>query len=1029
MTTRQTAHRFAFPLALAIAAGSAAPVMAQVLWRSPVAPAFAPDKQSEPLLAQLAQEGGTRHLALQLARPVTDADRAALSAAGLTIASPLGNNAFFASIDAAKLNIKAVQSTGLISGAQAIDPAWKLHGAFAANDPTAFTVVGTAPASARSGKPDSIVAMYVLMHADAPRTGNAEALIEKHGGIVRDRIETLNGLVVELPLSAASTLASEDAVQWIEPALPLLTPTNAENRALTRSNQVQAAPYNLNGAGVTALVYDGGGVRASHQDFGGRATVIDGSSGATHATHVAGTIGGSGAASGGNNRGMAPGVTILSAALSAGSGFLYTNPGDIEADYAAAFNQGADITNNSIGTNVNNNGFSCTWHGDYGITDGVIDAIVRGMPSVTDGQPFRVVWAAGNERGGRCDVAGGYRTIGPPGGAKNHLSVGAVNANNDSMTNFSGWGPTDDGRLKPDFCAPGCQSGGDSGVTSCSNSSDSSYSSLCGTSMASPTATGIAALMLQDWANLFPGSPWPRNSTLKVLLAQSAVDLGTVGPDYTFGYGSIRADSAIDLMRTGAFQEGSLSQNFTDIYTVTVAPGSGPLVFTVAWDDAPATANVIPSLINNLDLRVFAPSGTRHYPWTLNPANPSSAAVRTQEDQLNNIEQVFVNAPIAGVWTIEVRGSNVPAGPQPYSVVSSNTSFALTGSVSIALEPITLAPESILAGIATPLSVLVDIQGDTVAPGSVQMFYRTSGGPFTAVPMTDAGGGVFVTNLPSVDCGASPEYYFSAQGAQLGTVLLPLSGAINPFTTIVGEFEITDFDMETAAGWIGGQPGDTATSGQWESGVPEQTAAQPGADHTPDPGVNCWVTGRQAGSGVGSFDVDGGFTTLLSSSFDLSAATGATRIGYWRWYSNIAGAAPNADVFTIDISSNGGTNWTNVEVVGPTGPQTAGGWFYHEFRVADLVPLTSNVRLRFIASDLGAGSIVEAAIDDLSIIAVQCSEPCAADFDGNSAVEVPDIFAFLSAWFAQDPSADLDGVPGIAVPDIFAFLSLWFAGC
>jgi hypothetical protein len=54
---------------------------------------------------------------------------------------------------------------------------------------------------------------------------------------------------------------------------------------------------------------------------------------------------------------------------------------------------------------------------------------------------------------------------------------------------------------------------------------------------------------------------------------------------------------------------------------------------------------------------------------------------------------------------------------------------------------------------------------------------------------------------------------------------------------------------------------------------------------------------------------------------------------------------------------------------------------------------------------------------------------CPADFDNNGTTNVPDIFAFLSAWFAQDPAADFDGVPGITVPDIFAFLSAWFAGC
>lgn len=55
--------------------------------------------------------------------------------------------------------------------------------------------------------------------------------------------------------------------------------------------------------------------------------------------------------------------------------------------------------------------------------------------------------------------------------------------------------------------------------------------------------------------------------------------------------------------------------------------------------------------------------------------------------------------------------------------------------------------------------------------------------------------------------------------------------------------------------------------------------------------------------------------------------------------------------------------------------------------------------------------------------------PCPADFTGDNAATVPDIFAFLALWFAGDPSADIDGTSGIGVPDIFAFLSLWFAGC
>ena len=67
--------------------------------------------------------------------------------------------------------------------------------------------------------------------------------------------------------------------------------------------------------------------------------------------------------------------------------------------------------------------------------------------------------------------------------------------------------------------------------------------------------------------------------------------------------------------------------------------------------------------------------------------------------------------------------------------------------------------------------------------------------------------------------------------------------------------------------------------------------------------------------------------------------------------------------------------------------------------------------------------------DGLGIFYPRGGEVCVADFDGLNGVGVPDIFAFLSAWFAGSPSADIDGTPGIAVPDIFAFLSLWFAGC
>jgi hypothetical protein len=96
-------------------------------------------------------------------------------------------------------------------------------------------------------------------------------------------------------------------------------------------------------------------------------------------------------------------------------------------------------------------------------------------------------------------------------------------------------------------------------------------------------------------------------------------------------------------------------------------------------------------------------------------------------------------------------------------------------------------------------------------------------------------------------------------------------------------------------------------------------------------------------------------------------------VRYWRWYSTHLGPAPlDEDAFVVDVSNDGGQNWTNVETVGPGGPGTSGGWILHQFDLAAHVAPTSQVRLRFVASDLANPSNVEAAIDDLAVLDVGC---------------------------------------------------------
>lgn len=644
----------------------------EIRWKTPGKAASkkaVPDAQaSADLLAATAR----RRLVVQFKHLPGAVERDRLRASGVELLSYLGDNSFFANVDGAKGAGKSAVATGL-HAAFPVEREWKLHPRLAAGDFPAHARIPVHLLASRSplgpvkpGDPVDMLALCVVFHPDVALETAGVNVVNRYGGSIRGLMHSINGAVIWLPVSELENLADADEVQWIEPPLPPLTSTNDSCRLLTQAEIVQQAPYGLTGAGINVLVYDGGTALASHVDFGGRLTVRDATPLNDHPTHVAGTIGGSGAASGGLYRGMAPGVTLESFGLKTDAAGLYSNPSDLEKDYDKAIKTyGTVLANNSIGTNVASNYYPCEWEGDYSVTDMMIDAIVVGSL----GSPMRIVWAGGNERSqpSRCGTT--YRTIAPPAGAKNHIAVGAVNSNDDTMTSFSGWGPVDDGRLKPDICAPGCQVGADAGVTSTVNSGG--YEARCGTSMAAPVVTGLVALILEDWKNEFPGSSLPPNATIKTLLVHNAADLETPGPDYQTGYGSVRVQNTINFLRDGQFFQETIAHGEEAQFFIPVVTSGAPLKVTIAWDDPPGALNTAPELVNDLDLKVISPSGTIHYPWTLNPSTPSAPAVRTQADRLNNIEQVMVDSAEAGSWTVIVSGYAIPVGPQAFTIAGS----------------------------------------------------------------------------------------------------------------------------------------------------------------------------------------------------------------------------------------------------------------------------------------------------------------------------------------------------------------------
>jgi len=352
-------------------------------------------------------------------------------------------------------------------------------------------------------------------------------------------------------------------------------------------------------------------------------------------------------------------------------------------------------------------------------------------------------------------------------------------------------------------------------------------------------------------------------------------------------------------------------------------------------------------------------------------------------------------------------------------------------------------PEVVNPAGGTALRVVVSGLSAQPQPGTGTFYYRVGGGgSYTSVPMTQVSPNTYDAVFPAAACGQTIRYYFSAQTTAGQTVYNPAGAPGTVYMTLSGYGLVVAFtdDMETDQGWTVGDTGDTATTGIWTRNDPQGTAAQPEDDHTPPPGTMCWVTDYRAGSSIGQYDVDGGKTTLKTPIFDLSGYGQAT-ISYWRWYSNDKGNAPNADTFRVDISSNGGSTWVNAETVGPSGPETSGGWYYHEFNVTDFVPLTSQIRLRFIAEDAGEGSIVEAAVDDFRIQTVDCTPPqyAVGDLNCDGVVGFGDINPFVLAMTSPGsyqemyPNCDIDladinGDGTVGFGDINAFVALLTGG-
>ncbi|HYF47849.1 MAG TPA: PKD domain-containing protein [Planctomycetota bacterium] len=590
------------------------------------------------------QANDARTWLIQFGGPIDTAARERLTRLGIELLLPSAAMAWHARATVANLQHAACMFEPELLGWAALDPQDKLRpGVRALKSPSALRLElypGIDVASLRRQ-------LEKLAEITSVGDGFFEIRTAATDDTLLERVAALDGVY---------------AVGLPRPEKRVLNASASTNSNITPCRGV---PRNLSGTGVNVLVRDEGRTFA-HPDFGARVTLgpdVALLSPVQHATHVAGTIGGSGSLNA-LACGMAPACGVV---------VLDLNGDDFNEPLSGKTTYNAILSNHSYG-------FITGWEGatftDNQITFGQYDSFARNWDVLVRAENLIMVKAVGNDRN---DSGAGFPhdgTLGSDGEyydcieasstGKNILTVGsatdAAQAGTISTSTMvlpgSGAGPCDDGRVHPELIA-----NGDS-VFSCNNSAlpGSEYATLDGTSMAAAVVTGATALFIERYQQRFGAGTFPSPHYLRAAYAQTATDMGRPGPDYLHGFGMLDLDAAIDLFEADngsgtRLQNNSVSAAVPERFFALTSDGVTPIQATLCWTDEPGDLLTARALINDLDLRLIRVTDqSETLPYVLNPANPAQAAFNAP-NRADTIEQVRLIAPTAGQYLLAVRGT------------------------------------------------------------------------------------------------------------------------------------------------------------------------------------------------------------------------------------------------------------------------------------------------------------------------------------------------------------------------------------
>lgn len=502
-------------------------------------------------------------------------------------------------------------------------------------------------------------------------------------------------------------LAQAPFIRYIDIISEPGEPESDDGRHLHRANAIDGDYYgarNYDGTGITFAINDDGFV-GPHIDYKGRTNQQDVAGDFTggHGDMTAGIAGGAGNLDP-TIRGMATGSYIhIRQYRSAMGGTLPLHQDSAVLIFSSSYSNGCN--------------------GGYTNTTVLVDREIYNNPTLMQ------TFSAGNSNGSDCGYGAGSQWGNVTGGhkiGKNVIATANLNAT-DNIMNSSSRGPASDGRIKPDISAHG--------AGQMSTDPNNTYAPGGGTSAAAPGICGVMAQLYHAYSDLNAGAVAP-SALMKAALLNTANDLGNDGPDFIYGWGKVNGLKAVQLLEDNHYLNGTLTQGDSSSHQIVIPAGVKRAKIMVYWADREGSTAAATALVNDLDATLADPSSTVHLPWILdhtpNAATLALPATRGV-DHLNNIEQIAVDNPAAGTYTLKIKGTTIPMGTQDYYVVYE----FLTEDITV-VHP--MGGEGLIPG--TTNRIHWDVYGTT---GTFLVEYTTDGGAsWSTINANVAGGSRFL---------------------------------------------------------------------------------------------------------------------------------------------------------------------------------------------------------------------------------------------------------------------------------------------